>query len=66
MQRRRAPHLSGKDPINIPISSAGAGHGWRQHGTNEFFVIEGAGKVYGLAEAEKFQAAVLYNFAGKN
>jgi hypothetical protein len=29
-------------------------------------VIEGAGKVYGMAGAEKSIATVLYNFAGKN
>jgi hypothetical protein len=29
-------------------------------------VIEGAGKVYGMAGAEKAQAAILFNFAGKN
>ena len=30
------------------------------------YVIEGAGKVYGMAGAEKAQAAILFNFAGKN
>jgi hypothetical protein len=29
-------------------------------------VIEGAGKVYGLAGAEKSVATVLFNYAGKN
>jgi hypothetical protein len=29
-------------------------------------VIEGAGKVYGMAGAEKSVATTLYNFAGKN
>jgi hypothetical protein len=33
---------------------------------NEAYVIEGAGTVYGMAGAEKMQATVLCNFAGKN
>jgi hypothetical protein len=30
------------------------------------YVIEGAGKVYGMAGAEKALAAVLCNYSGKN
>jgi acetylornithine deacetylase/succinyl-diaminopimelate desuccinylase-like protein len=52
--------------INVPISNAGAGLGGNAHAANEFYVIEGAGKVYGMAGAEKTLAAVLYNYAGKN
>ncbi len=52
--------------INIPISNAGAGYGGNAHAANEFYVIEGAGKVYGIAGAEKTLAAVLFNYAGKN
>ena len=44
----------------------GAGHGGGAHAANEFMVIEGAGKVYGYAGAEKSHAAIFYNFAGKN
>jgi acetylornithine deacetylase/succinyl-diaminopimelate desuccinylase-like protein len=51
--------------INIPIVGGGAGHGSRAHAANEYYVIEGAGKVYGLAGAEKSVATVLYSFAGK-
>ena len=40
--------------------------GGRAHAANEFLVIEGAGKVYGMAGAEKALATVLYNYAGKN
>ena len=58
--------LGGTEDISIPISNAGAGLGGNAHAANEFYVIEGAGKVYGMAGAEKVQAAVLYNFAGKN
>jgi acetylornithine deacetylase/succinyl-diaminopimelate desuccinylase-like protein len=59
-------YLFGKDILNIPISGAGVGMGGRAHAANEFLVIEGAGKVYGFAGAEKALATVLYNYAGKN
>ncbi len=60
-------YLFGADySINIPISNAGAGYGGNAHAANEFYVIEGAGKVYGMAGAEKTLAAVLYNYVGKN
>ncbi len=60
-------YLFGADyAINIPISNAGAGYGGNAHAANEFYVIEGAGKVYGMAGAEKTLAAVLFNCAGKN
>jgi acetylornithine deacetylase/succinyl-diaminopimelate desuccinylase-like protein len=59
-------YLFGKDILNIPISGAGVGMGGRAHAANEFIVIEGAGKVYGFAGAEKALATVLYNYTGKN
>ena len=37
----------------VPIVGGGAGHGGNAHAANEFYVIEGAGKVYGMAGAEK-------------
>ena len=43
-----------------------AGHGGNAHAANEYYVIEGAGKVYGIAGAEKSIATFFYNFAGKN
>ena len=46
--------------------SGGGGHGGRAHAANEYWVIEGAGKVYGMAGAEKSVATFLYNYAGKN
>ena len=54
-----------KSPIHIPIVGGSAGHGGGAHAANEYYVIEGAGKVYGLAGAEKSIATVLYAFAGK-
>jgi len=59
-------YLFGKSPINIPISGGGAGYSAGNHANNEFYVIEGAGQVYGLAGAEKIVATILYNFAGLN
>jgi len=50
-------------PVSMPIGMGGAGHGGNAHAANEYFVIEGAGKVYGYAGAEKTHAAIFYNFA---
>jgi acetylornithine deacetylase/succinyl-diaminopimelate desuccinylase-like protein len=53
-------------PVSMPIGMGGAGHGGNAHAANEYYVLEGAGKVYGMAGAEKSHAAIFYNFAGKN
>lgn len=58
-------YLFGKNPLNIPIARGGIGHGGRAHAIDEYYVIEGAGKVHGLAGAEKANATVLYYYAGK-
>jgi acetylornithine deacetylase/succinyl-diaminopimelate desuccinylase-like protein len=52
--------------VSMPIGMGGAGHGGNAHAANEYYIIEGAGKVYGMAGAEKVAAAIIYNFAGKN
>jgi acetylornithine deacetylase/succinyl-diaminopimelate desuccinylase-like protein len=49
----------------VPIVGGGAGLGGRAHAANEYYVIEGAGEVYGMAGAEKNVATLLYAFAGK-
>jgi acetylornithine deacetylase/succinyl-diaminopimelate desuccinylase-like protein len=49
----------------VPIVGGGGGYGGRAHAANEYYVIEGAGKVYGMAGAEKVVAAMAYAFAGK-
>jgi acetylornithine deacetylase/succinyl-diaminopimelate desuccinylase-like protein len=49
----------------VPIVGGGAGLGGRAHAANEYYVIEGANKVYGMAGAEKAVATLLYAFAGK-
>jgi hypothetical protein len=53
-------------PVSMPIAGGAAGHGGNAHAANEYYVIEGAGKVYGMAGAEKSIATIIYNFAGKN
>jgi hypothetical protein len=54
------------DVLDIPIASGNAGSGGNAHAANEYFVIEGANKTYGMAGGEKSIAAVLYNYAGLN
>lgn len=49
----------------VPIVGGGGGHGGRAHAANEYYVIEGAGRVYGMAGAEKVVAAMAYAFAGQ-
>ncbi|MGE5243957.1 MAG: M20/M25/M40 family metallo-hydrolase [Betaproteobacteria bacterium] len=53
-------------PVSMPIGMGGGGHGGRAHAANEYYVIEGAGKVYGMAGAEKTAATIIYDFAGLN
>jgi acetylornithine deacetylase/succinyl-diaminopimelate desuccinylase-like protein len=52
-------------PLHLPGGFAWGmlGHGTRAHSPNEYFVIEGNDKVYGLRECEKSFASVLYRFA---
>jgi hypothetical protein len=54
------------DNLDLPIGGGGLGSGGNAHAANEYYVIEGAGKIYGMAGAEKSVATVLYNYAGKN
>jgi acetylornithine deacetylase/succinyl-diaminopimelate desuccinylase-like protein len=53
-------------PFDIPIVGGMLGYGGNSHAANEYYVIEGAGKTYGMAGAEKSVVAVLYNYAGLN
>jgi len=52
--------------VNVPIMGGQVGMGGNAHAANEYLVIEGAGKVYGMAGSEKSVATALYNFAGLN
>jgi acetylornithine deacetylase/succinyl-diaminopimelate desuccinylase-like protein len=49
-------------PVQMPIAAGGLGVGGRAHAANEYFVIEGAGKAYGLAGAEKSVASIIWNY----
>ncbi len=42
-------------PVFMPIAGGAAGHGGMAHAANEYFVIEGAGKVYGMAGAREIR-----------
>ena len=53
-------------PFDIPVVGGMLGYGGNSHAANEYYVIEGAGKTYGMAGAEKSVVAVLYNYAGLN
>jgi acetylornithine deacetylase/succinyl-diaminopimelate desuccinylase-like protein len=59
-------YLFAGDVMDIPIVSGQAGSGGNAHAANEYFVIEGANKMYGMAGGEKSVATVLYNYAGLN
>jgi acetylornithine deacetylase/succinyl-diaminopimelate desuccinylase-like protein len=50
--------------LNMPIVGGAAGYGAGAHAANEFWVIEGAEKIYGMAGAEKSVATFLYAYAG--
>ena len=59
-------YLFAGDVMDIPIVSGQAGSGGNAHAANEYFVIEGANGMYGMAGGEKSVATVLYNYAGLN
>lgn len=59
-------YLFAGDVMDIPIVSGQVGSGGNSHAANEYFVIEGAGRTYGMASGEKSVATVLYNYAGLN
>jgi len=50
-------------PIGIPIAGGGVGYGGRAHAANEYWLIEGADKTYGIAGAEKSIVDELLNYA---
>jgi acetylornithine deacetylase/succinyl-diaminopimelate desuccinylase-like protein len=49
--------------VMLPMGGVRAGSGGRAHAANEYYVIEGAGKTYGMAGAEKAIAANIYTYA---
>lgn len=52
-----------KDYLDVPIVSGGLGHGGLAHSPNEYFVVEGNGRVEGLAGCEKSYVTFLNSFA---
>ena len=60
---RDAAFADGTD-LAMPIVGGAAGHGGGAHAANEFWVIEGAGDVYGMAGGVKSIATFLYAYAG--
>jgi acetylornithine deacetylase/succinyl-diaminopimelate desuccinylase-like protein len=58
--------VRGEGTLNLPVVGGAVGFGGNAHAANEYYVIEGAGKVYGITGAEKSVAAVIYNYAGLN
>lgn len=55
-----------KEPLRLPFISAGLGHGGRAHAPDEYYVIEGDGRVKGLADAEKFYVRLLEKYSKTN
>jgi hypothetical protein len=52
--------------VHMEIGGGAVGNSGKGHAANEFYVIEGAGKTYGMAGAEKSWATTIYNYAGLN
>src|SRR5258708_2461399 len=52
--------------VSMPIAARAAGHGGNAHAANEDYVIEGAGKAYGMAGAEEANATHVYHFTAPN
>jgi hypothetical protein len=59
-------YLFGKSPLRLPIMGGSLGHGGRAHTVDEYYVIEGAGKVHGFPEVIKGCASVLFNYASNS
>lgn len=56
-------YLYARDPLNLPGSGGGLGHGGRAHSPDEYFVIEGNDRVAGLLECERSHVEILYAYA---
>lgn len=57
-------YLFAGDPLDMPIVGGAAGHGGNAHAAHEYYEIEGAGRVHGLAGAEKSVAMFFHTYAG--
>jgi acetylornithine deacetylase/succinyl-diaminopimelate desuccinylase-like protein len=56
-------NLFNRNPLHLPFCDGGLGHGGRAHAPDEYFVVEGKGKVAGLADCEKSYVAILDSYA---
>lgn len=52
-----------RPPLDLPACGGGLGHGGRAHAIDEYFVMEGDGKVGGILECEKSMVDILYAYA---
>jgi restriction endonuclease Mrr len=52
-----------RPPLNLPACGGGLGHGGRAHAIDEYFVMQGDGKVGGIVECEKSMVDILYAYA---
>jgi acetylornithine deacetylase/succinyl-diaminopimelate desuccinylase-like protein len=59
-------YLFAGDVMDIPIAGGNVSSGGHSHAANEYFVIEGAGRTYGMAGGEKSVVTAIYNYAGLN
>ncbi|MEZ4523466.1 MAG: M20/M25/M40 family metallo-hydrolase [Thermomicrobiales bacterium] len=59
-------YLFNRDPLQLPLALGALGHGGRAHSYDEYYVIEGNDRVYGLAGAEKGYVATIYNYVGND
>jgi acetylornithine deacetylase/succinyl-diaminopimelate desuccinylase-like protein len=55
--------FTGKDYLNVPNLAGGLGHGGNVHAPNEYLVVEGKGRIQGLAACEKWFVRFLNRFA---
>ena len=59
-------YLFRNDVINIPIAMGMVGSGGNAHAANEYYVVEGSGSTWGMADSEKSVATTLFSWAGLN
>jgi acetylornithine deacetylase/succinyl-diaminopimelate desuccinylase-like protein len=56
-------HLYSRTLFNMPFVRGGMGHGGNLHTVDEYYVVEGKGKIAGITEVERFFVDFLYAYA---
>jgi len=51
--------------LGLEVIGGSIGYGERAHTVNEMYVIEGAKKIHGIADVEKFIASFIYHYASE-